>query len=239
MRRRIFAAVAAVVLLGAVLLPLIPEVQGRARQLWYTWTLPKVVPVFNNGQYQGSYVGGKWRSYRQELESLPVPIDKRFDQTLKELDAKVHEDCQGHSYDPCLSDENKELAAVKAMKELDCGVLEQEKRCEAESKIIGILLANISGVENSRSQHQRNEVLMRVDNYCMQVGIQYEAEVSKGLCDAAIDQAVGQVSGKPSAYDLCHAGNTTACEIAIENMSVSDPRYDEVWARIHRPYEVR
>jgi hypothetical protein len=128
MRRRILATFTAAFLLGVVLLPLIPAVQGRARQLWYRMTLPSVVPVFSNGQYQGSYIGGKWRSYRQELESLPVPIHERFDQTVKELEAKAHSDCQGHSYDLCVSDENKELAAVKAMKELDCGVLEQKKR---------------------------------------------------------------------------------------------------------------
>jgi hypothetical protein len=201
-------------------------------------TLPSVVPVFSNGQYQGSYIGGKWRSYRQELESLPVPIGDRFDQTVKELETKVHGDCQGYNYDPCLSDENKELAAVRAMKELDCGVLEQKKRCAIESKNIEILSRVISDVENSRSQHQRNNVLMGAENYCMQIAIQYPS-AGQGLCDAAIDQAVGQVSGEPSAYDLCHSGSEAACEIAIEHMSVSDPRYDEVWTRVHRPYEVR
>jgi len=79
--------------------------------------------------------------------------------------------------------------------------------------------------------------MTRTDNYCMQMLIQY-GSAGKGLCDAAMDQAIGQVSGKPSAYDLCHAGNETACEMALEHMTVSDPRYDEVWTHIYRPYEI-
>ena len=235
MRRKVFATVAAVVLLGVVLLPLIPAVQGRARQLWYTWTLPSVVPVFSHGEYQGSYVGGKWQSYRQELEKLP--IHEHHDQAMKELGDRAQKDCHGQNFDPCLADQKKALAAVRAMKDLDCGVLEQKKRCEAEARSIEILSGNIADVENARRQSQRDDVLMRADSYCVQMAIKYGADVSKGLCDAAVDQAVGQVSGKPSAYDLCHAGNVAACEIAIGSMSVSDPRHDEVWSRIHRPYE--
>jgi hypothetical protein len=237
MRRRIFAAVAAVVLLGVVLLPLIPAVQGRARQLWYTWTSPRVVPVFSHGQYQGSYVDGNWESYRQELERFP--IHERYDQTMKDLHDRAQKDCQGQNFDPCLADQKKALAAVQAMKDLDCGVLEQKKRCEAEARNAAILSASVADVENARRQSQRNGALVRADNYCVQVAIQYGADASKGLCDAAMDQAVGQVSGKPSAYDLCHAGSEAACEIAVGHMSVSDPRYDEVWTRIHRAYEFR
>lgn len=235
MHRKVFVSVAMMVLLGAVLL--VPAVQKRLGSNGTHGQSPRVVPVFSHGQYQGSYVDGKWQTYREELEKLP--IHDRYDQTMKELNGKAQQDCQGQNYDPCVADEKKALAAVKAMEELDCGVLEQKKRCEAEARKIEIFSANIAAVENARRQSQRNDVMRGVDNYCVQMAIQYGADGSKGLCDAAIDQAVGQISGKPSAYDLCHAGNETACEMAIEHMDVSDPRYDEVWTRIHRPYELQ
>lgn len=87
--------------------------------------------------------------------------------------------------------------------------------------------------DHTRDQAKR---LREADEFCVQANLQY-GSAGQGLCDAAMDQAVGEVSGKPSAYDLCHAGNVGACEIAVGQMSVSDPRYDEVWSRIHRPYE--
>lgn len=198
------------------------------------------MPVFSNGQYQGSYINGKWVGYqqepREELEKLP--IYEHFDQAMLDLKVDAQIDCESNdsSYDRCLFDARRELDALSRMKELDCGVLQQKKRCDNEAKRFEILSANIVALASAHQQSQRNDVLMRAENYCMQMAVQY-GDASKGLCDAAIDQAVGQVSGKPSAYDLCHAGNTTACEIAIEDMSVSDPRYDEVWGHIHRPYE--
>lgn len=72
--------------------------------------------------------------------------------------------------------------------------------------------------------------MAEAERYCMNV---LARDGGEGLCNAAIDRAVSRTTGKPSAYDLCLAGDVTACEIALEDMRPSDPRYDYVYARAH------
>jgi hypothetical protein len=80
----------------------------------------------------------------------------------------------------------------------------------------------------------KSDPMKEADEYCMKVLAQPDGP---GLCDQAIDRAVGQVSGKPSAYDMCTLGYEAGCKIALETMRPSDPRYDEVWTRVNRPQD--
>jgi hypothetical protein len=78
----------------------------------------------------------------------------------------------------------------------------------------------VEAQDRTREQAKR---LKKADEYCMQAITQF-GSAGHGLCDQAIDQAVGQISGKPSAYDLCSLGSEAACRIALKDMSPSDPR---------------
>jgi hypothetical protein len=142
---------------------------------------------------------------------------------VNELKHRLSVDCDGKHHESCLAD-LKEAYKVAVSK------------FGADSASAMWLANAVKTAEAQDRAREQAKQMREADEFCVQANLQY-GSAGQGLCDAAMDRAVGQVSGKPSAYDLCHAGSGAACEIAMGHMSVSDPRYDEVWSRIHRPYE--